>query len=87
MFTISYVIIFAFHPDLHIDRVVIEHSFGNSLEMLVDLGYFTREQLKFKDKKMLLQLKDCALAVHARNSKIAVSEIFTTELNFGLTVC
>ena len=87
MFAVSYVIISAFHPDLHIDRVVIEHSFGNSLEMLADLSYLTREQLKFKDEKTLLQLKDCALAVHARNSEIDVSEIFTTKLNLGLSVC
>ena len=28
MFAVSYVITFAFHPDLDIDRVIIERSFG-----------------------------------------------------------
>ena len=32
---------------------------------------------------MLLQLRDCLLAVAVKNSKIAISEIFTTELKFA----
>ena len=42
-----------------------------------------RKQLKCKDEKTLLQLKDCGLAVHARNNKIAISEMFTTKLKFA----
>ena len=59
MLAVSYVIIFAFHPDLHIECVIIEHSFGNTLERLADLSYYMCEQLKFKDEKTLLQLKNC----------------------------
>ena len=83
MFAVSYIIIFAFHPDLHIDHVIIECCFGHSLKRLADLSYLMRKQLKFKDKKLMLQFKDCTLAVHARNSKIAISEMFTTELKFA----
>ena len=83
MFAVSYVITFAFHPDLHIDCIIIERSFGHSYERLVDSSYLTRKQLKFKDKTTLLQLKNCTLAAHARNSKVAISEIFTTELKFA----
>ena len=43
MFTVSYVIIFAFHPDLHIDCVIIGCSFGHSLKRLADLSYLTRK--------------------------------------------
>ena len=50
---------------------------------IADLSYLTREQLKIKDEKTLLQLKDCKLADHARNCKIAISEMFTTELKFA----
>ena len=32
---------------------------------------------------MLLPLRDCALTVAAKNSKIAISEMFTTELKFA----
>ena len=82
MFPFSYVIILAFYPDLHIERIIIGHSFGHSLKRLADLSYITREQLKFKDQKALLQLKSCMLAVHTRISKIAISEMFTTALKF-----
>ena len=81
MFAVSYAIIFTFHPDLHIDRVIIEHSFRYSLERLADLSYLACKQLKLKDGKTL-QLKDCTLAVHTGNSKIAISEMFTTKLKF-----
>ena len=84
MFAILYVIIFVFHPDLRTDCIIIEHSFGHSLQRLVDLSYLTRKQLKFNDEKTLLQLKDCTLAVHARNTKIAIFEMFTTELKFAV---
>ena len=63
MFAVSYVIIFAFRPDLDIDRVIIECSFGHSRKKLTTLNYVTRKQLDFKDNKTLLQLRDCALAV------------------------
>ena len=82
MFAVSYVIIFAFHPDLDIDCIIIERSFGHSGKKLVSLNYLTREQVDFKDKT-LLQLRDCLLTVTAKDSKIAISEIFTTELEFA----
>ena len=39
MFAVSYVIIFTFHPDLDIDCIINEHSFGHSLEGLGYLSY------------------------------------------------
>ena len=84
MFAVAYVIIFAFHSDLDIDHMVIEHSFGHSRKKLTSLNYLKREQLDFKDNKTLLQLKDCLLAVAAKHSKIKISETFTTELNLLL---
>ena len=41
MTTVPYVIIFAFHPHLPIDRVIIEHSFGHSNLQLYSLNYLT----------------------------------------------
>ena len=69
MFVVSYVIIFAFHPELDIDRVIIDRSFGHSRERLTSLNFLTREQLQFKDSKTLLQLRDCALAVVEKKTK------------------
>ena len=45
MFIISYVIIFAFHPELDTDRVIIERSFGHSEHSLTSLIYLTIDQL------------------------------------------
>ena len=78
MFAVSYIITFAFHPDLHIDCLIIEDSFGHSLEKPADLSYLTRKQHKFKNEKTTIQLKNCTLAVYVRNSKIAISEMLTT---------
>ena len=44
----------------------------------------TIEQLNFKNNKNLLQLRDCALNVaQKKKSKLAITEMFTTELKFG----
>ena len=78
MFTVSYVIIFAFHPDLHTDRLIMKDSFGHSLKKPADLSYLTRKQHKFKDEKTMIQLKNCTLTVYMRNNKIAISQMLTT---------
>ena len=41
MFVVSYIIIFAFHPELDIDRVIIECSFGHYQHNLTGLNYLT----------------------------------------------
>ena len=83
MFAVSYVIIFAFRPELDINCVIIEQSFRYSLERLTSLCYLTREQLEFKDNKTLLQLRDCAIAVAEKKNKIAITKMFSTELKFA----
>ena len=62
MNAVSYVIIFAFHLELDLKRVIIE-SFGHSLEKLTTINYLTTEQLKYKDLTTLKQLTDCAISV------------------------
>ena len=83
MFVVSYAIIFAFHPELSLDCIIIQRSFGHSLAQLWSLDYLTNEQLKFKDLTMLKQLRDCAFLVSSKSKKIAISEMFTTELKFA----
>ena len=39
MFVVSYVIILAFHPKLKMDRVIIQGSFGHSLQQLTTINY------------------------------------------------
>ena len=84
MSAVSHVMILAFHSDLDIDWVIIEPGFGHSRKKLTSLNYLTRKQFDFKDNNTLLHKRDCALAVAAKNSKIAISEIFTTELKFAV---
>ena len=83
MNVVSYVIILAFHPKLQLPRVIIERSFGHSLEKLCQIDYLTREQLRYHDTTTLKQLRDCALAVHQKTNPIAVSEMFCTEIKFA----
>ena len=80
MFVVSYVIIFAFHPEIDINRVIIERSFGHSRERLARLSYLTREQLDFKGNETFLQLRDCAPAVAEKKSKIAISKMFSLQI-------
>ena len=82
MFAVSYIIIFAFQPELQLDRIKIERSFGHSQMRLCSLNSFASEQLKFKDVTMLKQLRDCALSVASKRNKLAISKMFTTELKF-----
>ena len=63
MFAVSYVIISTFHPELEIDKVIIERSFGHSEYTLTSLNYLTADQLNIKNNKTLLQFRDCALNV------------------------
>ena len=84
MFAVSYVIIFIFHAELEIDKVVTERSFGHSEYTLTSLNYLTADQLNFKNNKTLLQFRDCALNVAWKKSKLAIAEMFTTELKFAV---
>lgn len=43
----------------------------------------TRDQLDFKDNKTFFQLEDCVFAVAVKNSKFAISVMFTTDLKFA----
>ena len=83
MNAISYAIIFAFHPNLDIKRVIIERSFGHSLEKLASIDYLTGEQLKYVDAITLKQLRDCALEVADRKNCHAISQMFSIELKFA----
>ena len=58
LYAVSFVIVFAFHLDLpQIDRVIIECSFGHSLQKLNDLSYLTCDQLEFITREQIQQLK------------------------------
>ena len=83
MNVVSYVIILAFHPKLQLPRIIIERSFGHSLEKLSQIDYLTSEQLKYGDIDTIRQLRDCALAVYKKSKALAISEMFFTEIKFA----
>ena len=83
MKAVSYAIIFAFHPKLDFERIIIERSFGHSREKLTTIDYLTNEQLKFKDEITLKQLRDSALEVSSKRKPNAISEMFSVELKFA----
>ena len=45
MFVVSYTFIFAFHPKLNLNRVIVQRSFGHSLLKLATVDYLTEDQL------------------------------------------
>ena len=83
MYAVSYAIIFAFHPDLNLDRVITERSFGHSKEKPCSLSYLINKQFRYINMTTLKQLRDCALNVSTKPKKIAISEMFSTELKFA----
>ena len=79
MFLASYVMIVAFHPNLDLDRIIIQRSFAHFIEQLTTLDYFTREQLSFVDSSLTKVLKDMAFEVAKRKCKNSVGKMFSTE--------
>lgn len=78
MFPLSCVITFASHPDLNIDRLTVEQSFGHGLSRLANVEYLNRDMLAFANSITMTQLQDCAKGVSQKKFKQAISEIFST---------
>ena len=79
---VSYILIFSFLPKLNLNRVVVQRNLGHPLLKLATIDYLTKDQLKFVDKDLLQQLKDCAISVLERKCKNAVAQMFAVELKF-----
>ena len=63
MFVLSYVLIVAFHPHLKLRKVIVQRSYGHTLQQLTTLDYLTNDQMKLIDVKLVTQLKDMAQEV------------------------
>ena len=79
MFVVSYVMIVAFHPDLHLDRIITQRCFAHSLEQLTTLDYFCREQITFIEPHLIKMLKDMAFEVSKRSCKNSIGQMFSIE--------
>ena len=84
MYVISYCLIFAFHPKLDIDRIVIYRSFQQTQDQLFDLSHLKPKMLQFLDNVALNQLKDAGLKVYLKKSCFALSEMCSVELKFTI---
>ena len=80
MFIVLYVTLIAFHQKLKMNRVIIQRSFGHSLEQLTTINYLTNDQMPFVNINLIKQLKDCALEVSRKKCKNALAQMFSVEL-------
>ena len=78
VYPVSYCIIFAFHPKLNIDRMVILRRFGRTLDQLTAVSYLSSDILKNLDSITAEQLKDCPINVSKKKNKYAISEKFAS---------
>ena len=83
MFVVSYVIIFVFHPSLKMDRIIIQRSFGHSLEQLTTIDFLKNDQMPFVNINLVKQLKDCALEVSRKKCKNALEQMFSVKLSLA----
>ena len=79
MFVVSYVMIVAFHPDLKIDKIIIQRSYAHAIEQLTSLDYFSQDQIKCINKELVRQLKDIAFDVSKRKCKKTMGQMLCVE--------
>ena len=82
IFVVSYVMIVAFHPELELDRIVIQRSYAHLIEQLTSLNYFTQEQTNFLDHTLIKMLKDMASYVSKRKCKNSMGQIFVLKVHW-----
>ena len=83
MYPISYCLIFAFHPKLDIERIVVVRSFQHTLEELSDISYLKPEMIDEVDQVTTNQLKVCVSKVFNKKEKFLFSKMFSYELKFA----
>ena len=59
-FVMSYVLIAAFHPHLNLRKIIVQRSYGHSLEQLTTIDYLTNDQVSFIDLTLVERLNDIA---------------------------
>ena len=79
MFVVSYVMIAACHPDLKLNKIIIQRSYVHAIEHLVSLEYFSQDQIKFINKDLVIQLKDTTFEVSKRKCKKTMGQMFCVE--------
>ena len=65
------------------NRIIIQRSFGHSLEQLTTINYLTNNQMPFININLVKQLKDWALEVSRKKCKSALAQMFYVELSLA----
>ena len=63
MFVVSYVLIVAFHLHLNIRKIVVQRSYGHSINQLTTIDYLSDDQMKYVGVKLVKLLNDIAQEV------------------------
>ena len=69
------VLIGAFHPHLNLRKIIVQRSYGHSLEQLTMIDYLTNDQMSFTDVTLIKQLNGIAQAVSPRKCKNALGQM------------
>ena len=83
-FVISYCQIFAFHPNLKLNQIVIFRSFQQNAEKVYSLDHFSHEYFTFFDAVTFSQMKDAATNVFINQKSTSLSELFSIDLKFTI---
>ena len=76
MYVIRYCQIYAFHPSLNLDEIVIFRSFQQKPEEIYNLSHFKKEHEPYFDQTAFYQLKDITDAVLAEHKCTSLAELF-----------
>ena len=75
----SYVLIATFYPHLNLRKIIVQRSYGHSLEQLTTIDYLTNDQMSFTHITLIKQLNDIAENVGGRTCKNALGQMFAIE--------
>ena len=84
MFVINYCQIYAFHPNLKLDKIVIFRSFQQNSERIYSFDHFSQKHFKYFDIVTFNQLKGAATNVLVRQKSTSLSELISVELKFTI---
>ena len=71
--------IVAFHPYLKLRKIIVQRSYGHTLQQLITIDYLTNDQMKFISLKPVTKLKDMAEELSRRKCKNALGQMFSVE--------
>ena len=84
MYVISYCLVFAFHPKLDIERILVYRILQQNQQQLFDSSHLKLKMLQFVDSVTLNKFKDKGLKVYGKKSSFALSEMSSVELKFTI---